>query len=714
MIGRTLAHYRITAAIGAGGMGEVYRATDTKLGRDVALKVLPAEMAGSPERLERFRREAKALAALDHPGIVTVHSVEEADGVHFLTMQLVEGHPLDRLIPDGGLPVERILEVATGLAEALVAAHERGIVHRDLKPANVMVGKDGRVKVLDFGLARMSGAVPGGSGGSELPTDLHTREGVVLGTVPYMSPEQVSGRPIDHRTDVFSLGVMLYEMATGQRPFTGASAVELLSSILKDEPPPLGEAKPGLPVQLGRIVHRCLEKSPENRLQTASDLSRELRSLRLEVDSGRAASPATGSRPDSSPGRAGAPWIVVLPFKAQGADPEIAAFADGLGEDITAGLSRFSHLLVISRHSALQCAEKSLDVRAVGRELGARYALEGAVRKAGGTVRVGVQLLDASTGTHMWAEAYDRDLAGAGIFEVQDDITDRVVATVADPYGVLVRSMAVAVRDRPVEELSAQELALRCSAYFHQVRPDEHERMRSALERKVEREPTHAESWAYLSRLYSQEHEFRLNPRPDSVERSLEAARRAVDADPACQASWEALAEASYFARDLGAFRHAAERALALNPRNTSTLAFMGVLISHGGEWDRGVEIAQRSIELNPHHPGWYHFPRFFDHYRKGEFDQALETTKRLNMPQDFWTHATTAAACGRLGRKEEARAALDALRGLLPGYREEVGPALALWILDAAVVAQVMEGLALAEALVGEPPQAGRDPAEG
>ena len=221
MIGRTLAHYRITAAIGAGGMGEVYRATDTKLGRDVALKVLPAEMASSPERLERFRREAKALAALDHPGIVTVHSVEEADGVHFLTMQLVEGQPLDRLIPESGLPVERILEIATGLAEALTAAHAKGIVHRDLKPANVMVTAEGRVKVLDFGLARMSSEVTEGTGGSELPTDMHTREGVVLGTVPYMSPEQVSGRPLDHRTDIFSLGVMLYEMATGQRPFGG-------------------------------------------------------------------------------------------------------------------------------------------------------------------------------------------------------------------------------------------------------------------------------------------------------------------------------------------------------------------------------------------------------------------------------------------------------------------------------------------------------------
>ncbi len=712
MMGRSLAHYHITAAIGAGGMGEVYRATDTKLGREVALKVLPAEMAARADRLERFRREAKALATLDHPGIVTVFSVEEAEGVHFLTMQLVEGESLDRLIPEGGLPVDRILEIATALAEALAAAHEKGIVHRDLKPGNVMVAADGRVKVLDFGLAKIASSKPDEPLDSEMATALHTREGVVMGTVPYMSPEQIAGRAVDHRTDIFSLGVMLYEMATGKRPFAGASSVELLSSILKDTPPPLSETKPGLPARLDQVVSRCLEKAPGRRLQRASDLHGELRALRREIDSGRAASPAAGSRPASSPGRAESPWIVVLPFKTQGSDPELAAFADGLGGDITAGLARFSHLAVISRQSAVPYAERSLDVRAIGRELGARYALEGAVRQAGSAVRVSVQLVDAATGTHMWAEAYDRDLAGAGIFKVQDDITDRVVATVADPYGVLVRSMALVVRDRPAEELSAQELALRCSAYFHQIRPDEHARMRAALERKLEREPTHAESWAYLSRLYSHEHEFRLNPRPGSVERALEAARRAVDADPACQASWEALAEASYFARDLGAFRHAADRAMALNPRNTSALAFMGVLISHGGEWDRGVEIAQRAMELNPHHAGWYHFPRFFDHYRKREFDQALETTKRLNMPEDFWTHAVTAAACGRLGRKEEARAALKALRNLMPGYRDELAPTLGLWILDTDVVAQVIEGVAQAEALAAEPPHAAPAPA--
>jgi serine/threonine protein kinase len=283
LIGRTLAHYRITAAIGAGGMGEVYRATDTKLGREVALKVLPLEMASSPERFERFQREARALAALDHPGIVGVHSVEEADGVHFLTMQLVDGQPLDKLFAEGGMPVEQLLGIAIALAEALAAAHEKGIVHRDLKPANVMVTKDGRVKVLDFGLAKIAESPDGPSADSELPTEMQTREGVVMGTVPYMSPEQVSGRPVDHRTDVFSLGVILYEMASGRRPFEGRSSAELASAILRDMPRPLGELRADLPDGLSGIAQRCLAKEAGGRPQSA----REVRDLLRALSSGQ-------------------------------------------------------------------------------------------------------------------------------------------------------------------------------------------------------------------------------------------------------------------------------------------------------------------------------------------------------------------------------------------------------------------------------------------
>jgi predicted ATPase len=284
VIGTTLAHYRITAALGAGGMGEVYRATDTRLGRDVALKVLPAEMAANPDRLDRFRREATMLAALDHPGVVGVYSVEESDDVHFLTMQLVEGESLDRVIPERGLGVDRIVEIGSAVAEALAAAHDRGIVHRDLKPANVMVTTDGRVKVLDFGLAKIAASQPKEPLNSEMATDLHTREGIVMGTVPYMSPEQVEGQPVDHRTDLFSLGVILYEMATGVRPFAGASQVALMSSILRDTPRPLGELRADLPAGLARVVRRCLEKDPGRRIQTARDLAAELRLERREDD----------------------------------------------------------------------------------------------------------------------------------------------------------------------------------------------------------------------------------------------------------------------------------------------------------------------------------------------------------------------------------------------------------------------------------------------
>src|SRR6266404_8170392 len=275
--GDQLGPYKILASIGAGGMGEVYRAQDAKLGRDVALKVLPAEMAHDPERLARFHREAKALAQLDHPNIVTIHSVEECNGVHFLTMQLVEGRSLDRVIPASGLPLEQIVEIARALGDALAVAHDKGIVHRDLKPGNVMVTNEGHVKVLDFGLAKDVRAANGGD--LTLTSDSQTQIGIVMGTPAYMSPEQAAGRLLDHRTDIFSLGVVLHEMATGRRPFDGTSSAELVSAILRDTPPSVTDSRPELPGDLARIIRRCLEKDPRHRLQTARDVSNEFRDL---------------------------------------------------------------------------------------------------------------------------------------------------------------------------------------------------------------------------------------------------------------------------------------------------------------------------------------------------------------------------------------------------------------------------------------------------
>ena len=280
--GTRLGAYEIQSLIGSGGMGEVYRARDPKLKRDIAIKVLAEKTATDPERRARFEREAQSIAALSHPNIVTVYSVEEAEGALFLTMEYVEGKPFTDLIVKAGLPLSQILNVAIPLADAVSAAHQRGITHRDLKPANVMVTADGRVKVLDFGLAKMMEASPVEVGATGLPTGVLTGEGLIVGTVAYMSPEQAEGKPVDHRSDIFSLGVLLYEMATGERPFKGDTSVSVLSSIIKDSPRPVSDLKPALPRELERMVKHCLVKDPEYRYQSAKDLRNELRALEQE------------------------------------------------------------------------------------------------------------------------------------------------------------------------------------------------------------------------------------------------------------------------------------------------------------------------------------------------------------------------------------------------------------------------------------------------
>ena len=326
MIGKTLGHYEIIEALGAGGMGEVYRARDTKLERDVAIKVLPPDMAADPERLARFEREAKAVAALDHPNIVTVHSVEEADDCHFITMQLVEGTTLTELIPPQGLTVEKLFGMVIPLAEAVAAAHQQGITHRDLKPANVMVSSDGRVRILDFGLAKLHDETSEADAATQMGTgaaDL-TEEGKILGTVAYMSPEQAEGKPVDPRSDVFTLGILIYELATGERPFQGDTKISILSSVVKDAPTPVTERNPNLPRHLGRIVNKCLEKDPARRYQSALGLRNDLEGLRREIESGEldkvtVGDAAAAAQPSSSWGVSQVAAAVVLAALTAGA-----------------------------------------------------------------------------------------------------------------------------------------------------------------------------------------------------------------------------------------------------------------------------------------------------------------------------------------------------------------------------------------------------------
>jgi hypothetical protein len=300
------------------------------------------------------------------------------------------------------------------------------------------------------------------------------------------------------------------------------------------------------------------------------------------------------------------------------------------------------------------------------------------------------------SGTQLWAEAFDREISDAGTFQVQDDLTDHIVTTVADGYGVLVRSMAAPTRDRKVEELSASELVLRHYAFMQQFNPQEHAVLRDGLERALEREPNHATVWACLSNLYQLEYFDRFNPREKPLERAREAAWRAIKIDPACQMGWKELAAVHFFSRDFTAFRGTAERAMSLNPRDGTTLAFMAIMIAFSGDWERGVALGQRAIDLNRHHPGWYHNVVFHHHYRKRDYEAALQAAKRINMPEFHWMHLMTAAACGMMGRLEEARTAIESLRKYNPTFLdlENVRQDFEMWDPDQGEVELFLQGL--------------------
>lgn len=665
-------------------MGQVYRATDTKLGRDVALKVLPPEMASSPERLERFQREARAVAALSHPHVVTIYSVEEAEGIHFLTMELVDGEPLDRLIPAGGMEVPRMLGIAGGLADALCAAHDKGIVHRDLKPANVMVTKAETVKVLDFGLAKVTAPAEATQMLAEdQRTEMRTSEGVVMGTMPYMSPEQLHGQALDHRTDIFSLGVMLYEMASGERPFRGDSSVALASAILRDTPRPLSERRKDLPEGLVRIISRCLEKSAAARFPSARDLRGALGGV-VAGSSRRAARDVTIAeiadrvRSDTSSGQLRTDegfGVAVMPFKFSGARSELAALAAGLTDDIVTGFSRFTWLRV----------------RSAGNEAGARYVMEGSLRQAGAKVRLAVQFVDTESGIRIWAETYDRPFDPDTVFELQDDLVHRIVGTCADRFGVLARSISDAVRVRDPAGFSSYEALMRGFGYHHRLTETEHAAAREVLERAVERSPSNADCWAMLSWVTSQEYGHGFNVREASLDRALAAARRAVDLAPANSLAQQSLAVVSFFRKEKAACLSAAERAIALNPLDTSNEAMF--LIAFCGDWERGCALIRRAMDLNPHHPRWYELSVSINEYRLGNYQAAVDEAVRASAPEVFWWNVMLAAAHAQLGEHEAARHALRELLVQKPDFAQSAAELLNKWF-DPELVAHVIEGL--------------------
>ena len=668
MIGKLLGPYKILEQLGAGGMGEVYLAEDPRLKRQVALKLLPAQMAADPKMRRRFEREAEAIAALDHPNIVTIHSLEEADGTHFITMQLVEGKTLDEVISADGLPLEQLIKVAVALADALCAAHEAGITHRDLKPTNIMVGEDGRVRILDFGLAKHElpeGIREDSDDLSEARTGALTAAGVMLGTVPYMSPEQVQGRAVDHRSDLFSLGVILYEMAVGQRPFEGETAADLISSILRDTPEAVTDLNRELPEQLGDIIAHCLEKNPDRRFQTAQELRCEVEELRAEGASGTGAvsssSPraaATTSSPLPLPDK---PSLAVLPFANLSGDPEQEFLALGLTTDIMADLVRISGLFLVSRDSMFTYRDKMVSAREVGQELGVRNVLQGTVRKSGRRVRITAHLIEASSGQHVWGERFDRDLED--LFAVQDEINDEIV-TALDVK--LLSGEAARVFRKSLRDPAARERYYRATdLLFRWTRADNAE-AKQQLSHVIRLEPE--SPWGYVMLSWAHYFDFvgGWTDSPSvSMDRAMEQAYKALEIGDVTGMAHLMIGQFHLFNGDHDEALIAAERALEERPSCPGAFALHANILNYAGRPAEAVGPAKQAIRLTPRFPAWFPAVLAGAYYLSGRFEEAIDaaTESVALAPGNLDVRLILGAALVAAEQQDEAvKAAKDAL----------------------------------------------------
>ena len=675
--------YEIRDTIGKGGMGEVYRAHDPRLGRDIALKVLPDSMAKDPSGLARFEREARAVAALNNPHIVTIFSTEESGGVRFMTMELIEGQTLSRLIPPGGVPLSRFFDVSMALADALSAAHSKLITHRDLKPANVMVADNGWVTVLDFGLARgAEGRGSGGIGIEDQETVEHlTQEGTVMGTAPYMSPEQVEGKRIDPRSDIFSLGIMMHEMLTGSRPFSGASSPLLMASILKDQPKAILELRSDVPEGVSRLVRRCLEKDPRDRIQSAHEVLLELKALRSAWESGSrsahtaaqtqilptAASRASkvgwalaafalvaalsayvfwrGRTPSQAPAPQSAadamPSIAVLPFVDMSEAKDQQYFSDGMSEELLNLLAKIPALRVTSRSSAFSFKGKNTAIPEIAKSLNVANILEGSVRKAGNKLRITAQLIDARTDAHIWSETYDRTLDD--IFAVQDEISAAVVAKLKV---ALLGAMPKARQTDP----RAYELFLQADDVARQSKSDRYERSIALLQEALEIDPKYVAGWTRLAGTYANEASQGLGKTRTPVEGfklAREAAEKARALDPTFVWTYAALSQIAMGAdSDLKAAAGHMEHALALEPRNPDLMFPAATLVQNLGRLDEAVALREFVIARDPMNP-FAQFNTGVTYLHAGRTDDAIAALRRsLNIaPKRIVAHYVIAIA---------------------------------------------------------------------
>lgn len=614
-----LGPYRIVEAIGAGGMGEVYRARDTRLERDVAVKILPAHLADDEDGLARFERETKAVAALSHPNILAIYDVGRHEGVPFAVMELLEGETLRERLDQGPLPASKALELALETTRGLAAAHTKGIVHRDLKPENLFLTADGHLKILDFGLARAATGIESTKGDTAVTSARPTTAGAILGTIGYMSPEQVRGQSADERSDIFSLGAVIYEMLTARRAFKGDTSADTMSAILNADPSEIRSSRSDIPPQLSRILRRSLEKRPDERFQSARDFG-----FALEAVSDR----DTTSEPDPATSS-----IAVLPFTDMSPQKDQDYFCEGMAEEILNALNGIEGLKVAARSMAFRFKGGEHDLREVGDTLDVKTVLEGSVRTAGKRLRVTAQLNSVDRGHQIWSRRYDRELED--VFAIQDEIA-------ADIVEALRVELGDAEAPRIVRQTENQE------AYLLYLRGRYH--------------------WVHRSK--------------GALAKAMECFQEAIESDPDYALAHTGLADLyttqglySYAPEDVAFARARAstERALAINDRLADahrTLGYIRLLFDW--EWDDALRVLERSVELDPTNATAHLWLGVLMH-ALGRFQEAVAALARARAldPMDVFTNALTGFHLRMTGRHQEAVAesekALDLDANSLP-----------------------------------------------
>jgi len=639
MIGKQISRYRILSEIASGGMGAVYLAEDPELQRSIALKVLPADLSRDPAALSRFKREARAIAAVNHPNIVTIHSVEADSSTPFLTMELVEGRTLAEILDRGPVDPPDFFDMAIPLVRALEAAHAQGVTHRDLKPANVMIGDSGSLKVLDFGLAKLLDHEPGRVA-TDSPTESIQTDRMIIGTPNYMAPEQARGMPADPRSDIFSAGAVFHHMLSGMRPFRGETAAEIIASVLRDDPEPLDRLNRRIPARLARAVTRCLAKSPGDRFPTATLLREELERCARELATQEIQTVRS---------------IAVLPFADLSPQQDQEHFCAGIAEEIINALTRIQGLKVASRMSSFQYRELGGDSREIGARLGVQTLLEGSVRRSGDQMRVMAQLIDVADGYHIWSQRFDREVRD--IFDVQDEIATSIVRALQLAIG---KDQPAHLVEARTEDPTAYDFYLRGRDFFRRWGKRNIQIAQRMFGQAIALDPGFASAYAGLADTYCYLYMY-INATPENLLHAERNSARALDLDPALAEAHAARGLALSLGKSHEAAAKAFHTAIDLDPNLFEAYYFAARDAVVQGKYEEAVDLYDLAAQASPDD---YQIPileaqihhalgRTEDEERANRRGMDLAEKAILLNPEDARACYMGAGAMIRLGQRE-------------------------------------------------------------